>query len=125
MSHRLCIANHCISTKCSFIAEEGSNHCSLHKDQIVTCSICLNDINLKPDDLFLFNKNMGHKLPCEHIFHYKCIKRWIEKNDTCPYCRSIIDNEDPLIMEKQKQELQGARYIDRLLTNPRNNTEVS
>ena len=31
---------------------------------------------------------------CKHVFCQKCIKRWIEQNDLCPYCRmSIVDKK--------------------------------
>ena len=126
MSHRLCKANFIVASNCNFLTEEGSNYCSLHSQSMAVCSICHDDILLKSDDDILFNINIGHKLPCDHIFHYKCIKKWIEKKETCPYCRTEIDTSDPLISEKQKIELQGARYLDRLLTTPRNNVaEIS
>ena len=44
------------------------------------CSICLNPMT--KDD---------KKLPdCPHRFHEDCIKNWIEKNNTCPNCRTKI-----------------------------------
>jgi len=30
------------------------------------------------------------KLKCEHIFHKKCIEKWVEKAGTCPLCRYNI-----------------------------------
>lgn len=45
------------------------------------CSICLDS-----DDNINETKC---KLLCEHIFHSKCIKTWLKKNFTCPYCRKI------------------------------------
>ena len=48
------------------------------------CSICLNDITK-------YNKKT---LECGHIFHYNCIKEWIDKSHNniyyqCPLCRKI------------------------------------
>jgi len=38
--------------------------------------------------------------PCGHQFHRKCIKNWIRTDNTCPLCRSQIDQE-------QLNELRG------------------
>jgi len=43
-----------------------------------SCTICLD----KPDNCI--------QLKCGHIFHKKCIKKWISKNKTCPNCRKIL-----------------------------------
>lgn len=36
------------------------------------------------------------KLPCGHIFCYKCLFRWLEDNNTCPICRSNIVESKPI-----------------------------
>jgi len=46
------------------------------------CSICCELI--KGDD-----NNMG-RLKCCHEFHIKCIKKWLDKNPTCPNCRTKV-----------------------------------
>jgi len=28
---------------------------------------------------------------CGHIFHPKCIGSWLEKSETCPLCKAILD----------------------------------
>lgn len=30
------------------------------------------------------------KLQCKHVFHTKCLKRWIQRQQTCPICRNVI-----------------------------------
>jgi hypothetical protein len=42
--------------------------------------------------------NDGHKLPCNHIFHYDCLLKFLQINITntnktneCPYCRQKFD----------------------------------
>ena len=34
------------------------------------------------------------KLPCAHIFHFRCLKTWLERQQSCPtwYSINIIDN---------------------------------
>lgn len=43
------------------------------------CAICLENVE---------KGNCGCILPCMHVFHEGCIKRWITMNNsTCPVCR--------------------------------------
>lgn len=54
----------------------------------VACPICLESFQFRKGDL---GKTVS--LPCEHVFHYVCIKRWVRKSwmtqtPTCPMCRS-------------------------------------
>jgi hypothetical protein len=49
------------------------------------CSICLLELN----------KDIK-KLKCEHNFHKKCIDEWINTNNVCPLCRSIISIAKPV-----------------------------
>ena len=45
------------------------------------CIICMEE----------FEKNEVVKLlPCEHIFHKNCIKQWLLKQKTCPFCKAEI-----------------------------------
>lgn len=32
----------------------------------------------------------GKKLPCKHVFHLHCLKMWLQHQQTCPLCRSIL-----------------------------------
>ena len=58
-----------------------------------TCSICLE----KFDSIDIIKE-----LPCEHIFHKKCLLKWLNKSDLCPLCKNDLNVE----LEKQKKELQ-------------------
>ena len=52
-----------------------------------TCSICLEDIKFDDNSSFLCN--------CKHVFHKKCINRWItEYKNMCPNCRTKILDSD-------------------------------
>jgi|SRR5690606_12359895 len=33
-------------------------------------------------------------LECKHVFHESCINDWINRCATCPFCRSIIINDN-------------------------------
>lgn len=43
----------------------------------VCCSICMDNI---------FNNEI-YKTSCDHIFHRNCLLKWLEKKESCPYCR--------------------------------------
>ena len=52
------------------------------------CSICLNTVHC----------NEGGYLSCNHIFHNKCLKQWIDlQHTTCPNCRSEFNISKYLI----------------------------
>ena len=44
----------------------------------ITCPICISNINEYVET------------PCNHKFCNECIIKWIETNNSCPYCRMII-----------------------------------
>ena len=50
----------------------------IHLDE---CSVCLCDIKQSQEII----------LPCRHIFHKRCVKRWFNRGQrSCPLCRRII-----------------------------------
>lgn len=51
-------------------------------EEEVTCPICLEEFN--EDESVI-------ELPCKHVFHKECIKKWFENNHSCPTCRKKID----------------------------------
>ncbi|CAA0813822.1 RING-H2 finger protein ATL56 [Striga hermonthica] len=47
------------------------------------CSICLDSFR---------DGDLCRNIPiCKHLFHAKCVDRWIGKNPTCPVCRNRVD----------------------------------
>ena len=46
----------------------------------MSCPICLED-------------GVDYITDCHHKYHDKCIKQWMKKNNTCPICREIINEE--------------------------------
>ena len=56
----------------------------------------IDNIKYDPDDncpICYENLNIGKvtKTTCEHIFHKECLDTWLNKNISCPCCRSVID----------------------------------
>jgi len=57
------------------------SHCDLLNEN---CPICLEKFN---------TGEYYRKLKCNHLFHKKCIDRWIKKDkNECPMCRDLIIN---------------------------------
>ncbi len=48
------------------------------KDTVHTCSICLDNFK---------EGTYKRELCCGHVFHKKCIDKWVQKDHSCPICR--------------------------------------
>ncbi len=35
------------------------------------------------------------KLPCGHLFHFRCLRSWLERQQACPICRRSVLEEQP------------------------------
>ena len=68
----------------------------IDSDRDVVCVICFSEME------------SGKELPCKHVFHLNCLKRWFEQKQECPMCRLKItpNNENrqnaPLNNERQQ-----------------------
>jgi hypothetical protein len=51
------------------------------------CCICLENFKINDETI---------NLPCIHIFHSGCIKKWMKRKDICPICKNKIIDEDEL-----------------------------
>uniref|UniRef100_A0A3B0MSV8 RING-type E3 ubiquitin transferase n=1 Tax=Theileria annulata TaxID=5874 RepID=A0A3B0MSV8_THEAN len=49
------------------------------------CSVCY--------EIMLKNENII-SLRCGHIFHEECVNRWLIDKNSCPYCRTLIINQN-------------------------------
>lgn len=47
------------------------------------CTICYNKINIEEEKTII-------KLECNHLFHKKCIKKWLLLKARCPNCNLRI-----------------------------------
>jgi hypothetical protein len=45
----------------------------------ISCVVCMCDFS---------QRQRVRELPCQHIFHAKCIDKWLKTNRTCPLCRA-------------------------------------
>lgn len=50
------------------------------------CSICFDDFKLAETSV--------RKLPCNHLYHERCIFPWLRINGTCPVCRARLPSAD-------------------------------
>jgi len=60
-----------------------------------TCIICREEMLLqRPGTPAAEGPNMTpKKLPCGHIFHFYCLRSWLERQQSCPTCRrTVLDN---------------------------------
>ena len=80
-----------------------------NKLEFPECSICLMEVNEGQDTILL---------PCGHMFHDKCVTKWLEIHNTCPLCRFELptDNVD---YERQRNQRNQQRE-----ENIRNNPNV-
>jgi hypothetical protein len=57
----------------------------------LACIICYNEFGVSnPEGL---TENPIRLPKCKHVFGDKCIKKWFEDSDSCPYCRDKLPSE--------------------------------
>ena len=61
------------------------------KLEVPQCCICINNMKVNEEVV---------KLKCKHLFHFKCLDKWIENKQICPFCRTEIKTEN---IEKNKK----------------------
>ena len=64
-------------------------------ENLPECSICLNKIGKKK----LFTTE------CNHKYHWKCINKWLDITNTCPYCRKIIAEDTEEIITEEELDI--------------------
>ena len=60
------------------------------------CSVCLETI--QQDETVV-------TLGCHHTFHFHCIERWCSSHNSCPVCRSVIEEQEETIPNVQTQRI--------------------
>ncbi|KAL7114666.1 hypothetical protein ACP275_04G136000 [Erythranthe tilingii] len=56
---------------------------AVDSDQNTSCSICLEDLSPGGDNDF----EEALSMPCSHVYHDYCIKKWLSTSHYCPLCR--------------------------------------
>lgn len=51
---------------------------------VETCVVCMEEFPIGVDVT---------RMPCSHIFHGRCIVKWLEKRNSCPLCRIEMPSE--------------------------------
>lgn len=67
-------------------SQASSQHCHGDGDGDVCCSICLNAEQEEEDK----EEEEMVKTKCAHIFHSKCLAKWVIQKTTCPICRNSL-----------------------------------
>lgn len=55
------------------------------------CNLCFKDLQDEDEADFLCCMNGENKI--NHAFHRECLGNWLEKNSTCPTCRTQFSKE--------------------------------
>ena len=56
------------------------------------CAICTGKLNIVPENPDMLTPILSKLFPCNHIFHQTCILQNLNFNNTCPLCRTNIEN---------------------------------
>ena len=64
------------------------------------CPICLIKFSQSESE-----KNAAIRLPeCGHVFHLKCLKRWLDNTSSCPMCHAELPTDDSMYEEFKRQK---------------------
>ncbi|VVC87447.1 E3 ubiquitin-protein ligase RNF181-like [Leptidea sinapis] len=69
------------------------------------CPICLKK----------FHKDeKAKKLPCDHMYHPVCIWTWLEKTNSCPFCRLELPTDDEAYEAFKKEKKRAEQRKDEI-----------
>ena len=64
-----------------------------------TCIICREEF-----DAETYNQAATpSKLPCHHVFHFRCLHSWLERQQNCPTCRRDVFRASPQAEQTQER----------------------
>ncbi|TGZ78538.1 hypothetical protein EX30DRAFT_359766 [Ascodesmis nigricans] len=64
----------------------------------IDCAVCKDELNVGEEVC---------QLPCKHVYHFDCVKTWLEAHNTCPICRSPITENTAESNRDHHQQQQG------------------
>jgi hypothetical protein len=67
------------------LEETKINDKTIIKNENKQCPICLDNYKIKDKISYL---------PCFHLYHYKCIKKWLKTSKICPLCKKEVNFND-------------------------------
>ncbi|KAL9559232.1 hypothetical protein MBANPS3_000499 [Mucor bainieri] len=90
----------------------------LSRSSDITCIICREEMQIEDPTMDEDNpeaaayrgegeQNLDQpkKLPCGHIFHFHCLRSWLERQQTCPTCRrSVLTDANNQTQAPQPQD---------------------
>lgn len=62
-----------------------------------TCIICREEFDAETHT----QADTPRKLPCNHIFHFRCLHSWLERQQNCPTCRRDVFGATPQTEQAQ------------------------
>lgn len=73
-----------------------------HVDAGLSCPICMENFQVGSE---------VSKMPCHecHLFHSHCIKSWLERNSTCPTCRTEVESRNSSSQSLERQDERNSR----------------
>jgi hypothetical protein len=79
--------------------QEEEREESPDNDQDSSCVICLEPFRV--NDLVAWSR---HFEECQHVFHRDCIESWLQKQDDCPSCRTILLQHEDDTKNSEEEE---------------------
>mmetsp|Transcript_11329 Transcript_11329/g.16781 ORF Transcript_11329/g.16781 Transcript_11329/m.16781 type:complete len:297 (+) Transcript_11329:135-1025(+) len=79
------------------IAQKQGEMTKEQYEEIFSCSLCLDEYKI--NDKLL-------KLPCYHLYHDECIRKWISNHNTCPICRYELPVDDSTHETARKKRME-------------------
>ena len=59
-------------------------------------------------------------LKCQHLFHFKCLEKWIETKEVCPFCRGKIEFGT---IKKKEDKKEDKKVEDKKISENKNKIE--
>ena len=83
----------------------------------INCSICTDDLKIKPKKWCVKNNKDIKTLECNHQYHRECIDTWLENHNTCPLCRQEVKTVSEITVSSNERNIErnNGRNLERNL----------